>query len=85
MRIRPLLLALGAGALLSAPVVASDAASSSTSASDSVTCADSAQRQLRGVWIASVVNIDWPSTTGLSPDQQRTELLAWYDEAVAAP
>jgi uncharacterized lipoprotein YddW (UPF0748 family) len=84
MRIRPLLLALAAGALLSAPVVASGAASSPSPAeADPVSCADSAQRQLRGVWIASVVNIDWPSATGLSPAQQRAELLAWYDEAVA--
>ncbi|GAA1693580.1 family 10 glycosylhydrolase [Fodinicola feengrottensis] len=38
--------------------------------------------QLRGLWIASVVNIDWPSTPGLSADQQKAELLAWYDLAV---
>ena len=27
-------------------------------------------RELRGVWVASVSNIDWPSKKGLSVDQQ---------------
>jgi uncharacterized lipoprotein YddW (UPF0748 family) len=38
---------------------------------------------LRGMWIASVVNIDWPSAPGLSPAQQQAELVAYYDLAVA--
>ena len=41
------------------------------------------KRQLRGEWIASVENIDWPSRPGLSVAQQKAELLSWYDEAVA--
>jgi len=82
MRIRQALSLLAAGALLCAPV-ATDAAPTPTADADTPSCTDTAQRQLRGLWIASVVNIDWPSTTGLSPDQQRAELLAWYDEAVA--
>ena len=40
------------------------------------------KRQLRADWIASVVNIDWPSAPGLTPDQQRTELVTLLDEAV---
>ena len=40
------------------------------------------KRQLRADWIASVVNIDWPSAPGLSPDQQRAELVALLDQAV---
>ena len=40
------------------------------------------KRQLRGDWIASVVNIDWPSRPGLSVEQQQAELIRWYDEAV---
>ena len=40
------------------------------------------KRQLRGDWIASVVNIDWPSRPGLSVEQQKAELIRWYDEAV---
>ncbi|GLW06173.1 glycosyl hydrolase [Microtetraspora sp. NBRC 13810] len=40
-------------------------------------------RQMRGMWIASVANINWPSRPGLTPDQQRAEYLAWLDVAVA--
>jgi uncharacterized lipoprotein YddW (UPF0748 family) len=39
------------------------------------------EREFRGVWIASVANLDWPSTPGLSPDSQRAELLAMFDRA----
>jgi uncharacterized lipoprotein YddW (UPF0748 family) len=41
------------------------------------------KRQLRGEWIATVGNLDWPSRPGLSVAQQQAELLSWYDEAVA--
>lgn len=40
------------------------------------------KHQLRAMWIASVVNIDWPSTTGLSAAQQQSELRGWLDLAV---
>ncbi|MBS2551614.1 family 10 glycosylhydrolase [Catenulispora sp. NL8] len=40
------------------------------------------KRQLRGVWIASVSNIDWPSAPGLSAAQQQAELVALLDAAV---
>jgi uncharacterized lipoprotein YddW (UPF0748 family) len=40
------------------------------------------KRQLRAAWIATVVNIDWPSRPGLTPEQQKTELVAYLDEAV---
>ena len=33
------------------------------------------QREMRGLWIATVANIDWPSRTGLTADQQRAELI----------
>jgi uncharacterized lipoprotein YddW (UPF0748 family) len=39
------------------------------------------EREFRGVWIASVANLDWPSVPGLSPDSQRAELLAMFDRA----
>ena len=39
--------------------------------------------EMRGVWIASVANTDWPSEPGLSPDQQRAEYRALLDRAVA--
>ena len=41
------------------------------------------QREFRGVWVASVANIDWPSRPGLSPCDQREELIAILDRAVA--
>jgi uncharacterized lipoprotein YddW (UPF0748 family) len=40
------------------------------------------KRQLRAEWIATVTNIDWPSRPGLTPAEQKTELIGWYDEAV---
>ncbi|TCC58083.1 glycosyl hydrolase [Kribbella pittospori] len=39
-------------------------------------------RQFRASWVASVVNIDWPSKTGLTPAQQQAELIGWFDDAV---
>src|SRR5438477_9831935 len=39
-------------------------------------------RELRGAWVASIGNIDWPSTNGLTTAQQKSELLAILDRAV---
>jgi uncharacterized lipoprotein YddW (UPF0748 family) len=39
------------------------------------------KRQLRGVWIATVNNIDWPSRKGLSADRQRAEYVKLLDAA----
>lgn len=33
------------------------------------------KREFRGVWVASVTNIDWPSKPGLTADQQKQELI----------
>lgn len=41
----------------------------------------SLKRELRAMWIASVANIDWPSTSGLSADAQKAEFLHWLDVA----
>ncbi|WP_394794410.1 glycoside hydrolase family 10 protein [Armatimonas sp.] len=38
-------------------------------------------REFRGLWVASVNNIDWPSKPGLPPEQQRAELVALLDRA----
>src|SRR5690349_13509782 len=38
-------------------------------------------REMRGVWVATVANIDWPSTNGLSTAQQKAELVAIMDRA----
>ncbi|MCB9597839.1 MAG: family 10 glycosylhydrolase [Sandaracinaceae bacterium] len=42
------------------------------------------EREVRGVWIATVYNINWPSRSGLSADAQRAELDALLDTARAA-
>src|SRR5204863_7150080 len=39
-----------------------------------------APRELRGVWVATVANIDWPSKPGLSTQQQKDEALAILDK-----
>ncbi len=33
------------------------------------------KREFRAAWVATVTNIDWPSTTTLTPAQQRTEII----------
>jgi uncharacterized lipoprotein YddW (UPF0748 family) len=40
-------------------------------------------REFRGVWIATVDNIDWPSKPGLGAAQQQRELRTLLDQAVA--
>src|ERR1051326_9060285 len=39
-------------------------------------------REFRGVWIATVENIDWPSKRGLSTAQQKREMIAILDKCV---
>jgi uncharacterized lipoprotein YddW (UPF0748 family) len=48
------------------------------------TAAPAIQREMRGVWIATVANIDWPSRTGLTADQQKAELVDLLDRAASA-
>ena len=43
----------------------------------------SIRREFRGVWVASVANIDWPSRPGLTAWQQQSELIAILDRSVA--
>lgn len=38
--------------------------------------------EMRGVWLATVANRDWPSRPGLSAAEQRAELIAHLDAAV---
>lgn len=37
------------------------------------------KRELRGVWVATVANIDWPSKPGLTTNEQKQELLRLLD------
>jgi uncharacterized lipoprotein YddW (UPF0748 family) len=40
-------------------------------------------REMRGLWVATVANIDWPSRAGLAADQQRAELTDILDRAAS--
>lgn len=40
---------------------------------------DPPKREFRGVWIATVANIDWPSKPGLSVNLQKEELIRIFD------
>lgn len=40
-------------------------------------------REFRGVWIATVANIDWPSQPGLPPDRQKADLRRLLDRVEA--
>jgi uncharacterized lipoprotein YddW (UPF0748 family) len=37
------------------------------------------KREFRGVWVATVTNLDWPSSPHLSVSQQKAELIAMMD------
>ncbi|MEV5609854.1 family 10 glycosylhydrolase [Streptomyces sp. NPDC052225] len=39
-------------------------------------------REMRGMWLATVANRDWPSRAGLTAAEQRAELIAHLDTAV---
>lgn len=41
--------------------------------------AQAPKREFRGVWVATVANIDWPSEPGLSTTQQQEEILQIVD------
>jgi uncharacterized lipoprotein YddW (UPF0748 family) len=40
------------------------------------------KRQLRGLWVATVTNIDWPSAAGTPAAEQQAGLIDWLDFAV---
>lgn len=40
----------------------------------------SPKREFRGVWVATVANIDWPSKPGLSTEAQKSELIRILDD-----
>jgi len=42
--------------------------------------AQAPKREFRGVWVATVANIDWPSRPGLSTSQQKGEILDILDK-----
>lgn len=54
-----------------------------TSLSASLFAKDYPKRELRAVWIATVENIDWPSTPQLSTAEQKAEMIALLDSVKA--
>lgn len=38
------------------------------------------KREFRGIWVATVSNIDWPSRPGLSADRQKQEFIALLEQ-----
>ncbi|GAA2852601.1 family 10 glycosylhydrolase [Streptosporangium fragile] len=61
---------------------ADTAAAADPASAQCTTSAKFPKRQLRGVWIATVKNIDWPSRTGLTPARQQAEYVKILDNAV---
>ena len=51
---------------------------------DTTCYAPQMRHEFRGVWVASVSNIDWPSKPGLPAAEQKAELRAILDHAQAA-
>ncbi|MFT5914965.1 MAG: uncharacterized lipoprotein YddW (UPF0748 family) [Flammeovirgaceae bacterium] len=41
---------------------------------------NSPKREMRGVWISSIYNIDWPAKKGLEKKEQKESLIAMLDE-----
>ena len=74
--------AVAAAAALSGLTMAGDAAAAPGVRGVPGPEPERAARELRGMWIATVANRDWPSRPGLTAAQQRAELLAHLDTAV---
>ncbi|WP_244212030.1 family 10 glycosylhydrolase, partial [Streptomyces angustmyceticus] len=65
-------------------VAALGAASSLLTTAGAAAPADRAsRREMRGMWLATVANLDWPSSARLRPAEQQRELRAHFDTAVA--
>ncbi|MCA2188025.1 glycoside hydrolase family 10 protein [Nonomuraea cavernae] len=71
----------GAGASPSAGTEKKTPGTATVAAADCTPDARYPKRQMRGVWIATVQNIDWPSRAGLSADKQRAEYVRLLDAA----
>jgi len=42
------------------------------------------KREFRGVWLATVANIDWPSSSRSTPEKQRADMIGLLDTYAAA-
>jgi len=54
-----------------------------TPATPTEPAAPAIQREMRGLWVATVANIDWPTRTTLTAEQQRAELVDILTRAAA--
>ncbi|MFI7343321.1 glycoside hydrolase family 10 protein [Streptomyces sp. NPDC050085] len=74
--------AFAAGAAVAlAGLTAGDAVATPESAQDNRSMSGK-RREMRGMWLATVANRDWPSRAGLTAAEQRAELIAHLDTAV---
>ena len=75
--------AAAATMLLAGCSATEDSGGGDTSAEAVALCeTDADERQMRGAWLTTVRNIDWPSEPGLSAEEQKEELDAYLDDAV---
>ncbi|MEU7905537.1 family 10 glycosylhydrolase [Actinoplanes sp. NPDC049118] len=65
------------------PVAAEQAGPTAGSVGRCGTMPVRAARELRGMWLTTVMNIDWPSRPGLSKEKVQAEYRAWLDLAVS--
>ncbi|WNF26096.1 family 10 glycosylhydrolase [Streptomyces sp. C11-1] len=73
---------LSAAGLLAAMTPAGGAAASPAAAKGGGGRPGEEPGRLRGMWVATVANVDWPSKPGLSAARQEAELFAYLDRAV---
>lgn len=73
--------ALALPGIASADEAAEEAAPVTAPAADCTPDPMVPKRELRAMWIASVVNIDWPRTPGLSEQTLKDDYKAWLDLA----
>jgi uncharacterized lipoprotein YddW (UPF0748 family) len=71
------------GAQPSAHAAPAAAAATPCPQSDAACVPPAVAREFRGVWVASVRNLDWPSRPGLPPSLAKAELVALLDRAAA--
>lgn len=76
-------LALLASLFVAPAVACGQVAPSATKAVAPDTAPPAVPREFRGVWVATVGNMDWPSKPGLSTEEQKAELIAILDTVAA--
>jgi uncharacterized lipoprotein YddW (UPF0748 family) len=69
--------------VLAAAIILSSAPLDAQQKLATASSAPNVRREFRGVWVASVANIDWPSRPGLSIWEQQEELVHFLNRAVS--